>query len=120
MADLSDEELAYWKRAATDNTILLAEPITAMVAELQRRRAEQVAGRRDGASTEVDRITRLLLSEWERVEHRSLHASYVATFVNMARVVVADQQQAAGREHVERVVREVATEYFAETTRPSA
>lgn len=45
---------------------------------------------------EVDRVARLLMAEWERVEGRPVNTSYVATFVDMARVVIADRDRIAG------------------------
>lgn len=42
-------------------------------------------------SAEVDRVARILMSEWERVEHKPVNVSYVATFADMARAVIADR-----------------------------
>jgi signal transduction histidine kinase len=41
--------------------------------------------------TEVDRVARLLMDEWERVEGAAPTTSYVATFADMARVIVRDR-----------------------------
>jgi hypothetical protein len=40
--------------------------------------------------TEVDRIARLLMAEWARVEHVAVNTSFIATFADMARAVIAD------------------------------
>lgn len=40
--------------------------------------------------SEVDRIAKMLIAEWERVEGEKVNVSYVATFVDMARVVVKE------------------------------
>ena len=37
---------------------------------------------------ELNRITDLLINEWQRVEHQPVNISYVATFVDMARVIM--------------------------------
>jgi hypothetical protein len=42
-------------------------------------------------SDQVDRVARLLIAEWERVEQRLVNVSYIATFVDMARAVIADR-----------------------------
>ncbi len=42
---------------------------------------------------EVDRVTRLLMAEWERVEEKPVSASFVATFADMGRVVIADRDR---------------------------
>ena len=47
----------------------------------------------DTGPTEVDRIARLLMAEWERVEGTPVNASYVATFADMARAVIADREE---------------------------
>lgn len=39
---------------------------------------------------EVNRLARVLMSEWERVEGKPVSISYVATFADMARAVLAD------------------------------
>lgn len=41
--------------------------------------------------TEVDRVARLLMGAWERAEGKRVNPSYVATFVDMAKVMVADR-----------------------------
>jgi hypothetical protein len=46
-------------------------------------------GRHDGANAEVDHIARLMMAEWERVEGKPVNVSYVATFADMARVILA-------------------------------
>lgn len=43
---------------------------------------------------EVDRVARLLMTEWERAERKAINVSYIATFVDLARVVSDDQAQA--------------------------
>jgi hypothetical protein len=43
---------------------------------------------------EVDRVARLLMAEWERVEEKPVGLSYVATFADLARVVIADRRAA--------------------------
>jgi hypothetical protein len=42
---------------------------------------------------ELDRVARLLMNEWERVEGKPVNPSYIATFVDMARVVIADRKR---------------------------
>lgn len=42
---------------------------------------------------EVDRVARLLIAEWERVEGSPVNVSYIATFSDMARVVIADRRR---------------------------
>lgn len=42
---------------------------------------------------EVDRVARILIAEWRRVEHKPVNISYVATFADMARAVVTDRGQ---------------------------
>lgn len=44
-------------------------------------------------NAEIDRVAQLLMDEWERVEGKPVNASYVATFVDMARTVIADQKE---------------------------
>ena len=48
---------------------------------------------------ELDRVANLLMAEWERVEGAPVGASYVATFVDMARVVIRDQGGQCNAEH---------------------
>lgn len=43
-------------------------------------------------SNEIDRVAKLLIAEWERVEGKPVNVSYIATFADMARVVVANAQ----------------------------
>lgn len=43
---------------------------------------------------ELNRVSSLLIAEWERVEGKPVNVSYVATFVDMARVVIADAARA--------------------------
>lgn len=50
-------------------------------------------GRRDGADIEVDRVARLLMAEWHRVEQKEVSVSYIATFADMARVIVDDTRR---------------------------
>lgn len=45
--------------------------------------------------SEVDRVARLLIAAWERAEGKQVNVSYVATFVDMAKVVVADREASA-------------------------
>lgn len=45
--------------------------------------------------SEVDRVAWLLMAEWERVEHRPVGVSYVATFADLARAVIADRTRPA-------------------------
>src|SRR3954471_13662019 len=40
---------------------------------------------------EIDRVARILIAEWERVEGTPVNVSYLATFVDMARAVIADR-----------------------------
>ena len=47
--------------------------------------------RRTPEIDELNRIARLLISEWERVERKPVNVSYVATFVDLARAVIADR-----------------------------
>lgn len=42
--------------------------------------------------SEVDRVARLLIAAWERAEGVTVSPSYVASFVEMAKVVVADTE----------------------------
>lgn len=65
--------------------------------------AEQLAGQADPdprrgtpspERAEVDRVARILLAEWERVEGKQVNVSYIATFADMARAVIADRGQA--------------------------
>ena len=41
---------------------------------------------------ELNRVAWLLIREWERVEQKPVTISYYATFVDMARVVIADRE----------------------------
>lgn len=41
---------------------------------------------------EIDRVGRLLIAEWERVEGGPVNVSYIATFADMARVMIADRE----------------------------
>jgi len=41
-------------------------------------------------NTEVNRIARILMDAWEKAEGKPVNASYVATFVDMAKAVIAD------------------------------
>lgn len=51
---------------------------------------------------EIDRIGALLIAEWERVERKPVNVSCIATFADMARVVLADRKrQDADREAAE-------------------
>ena len=45
----------------------------------------------DAPRAEVDRVARLLIAEWERIEKKPVNVSYVANFADMARVVIADK-----------------------------
>ena len=42
---------------------------------------------------ELNRVAKLLIDEWERVENEKVNCSRIATFVDMARVVVADTER---------------------------
>lgn len=42
--------------------------------------------------TEVDRVAALLIETWETAEGAKVNPSYVATFVDMARAVIADRR----------------------------
>jgi len=46
--------------------------------------------------SEVDRVARLLMEAWEQAEGKAVGISYVATFADLARAVIADRE--AGRE----------------------
>jgi hypothetical protein len=48
---------------------------------------------------ETNRVARLLMAEWERVEGRATTTSYVATFADMARVILRDRAQASAPLH---------------------
>ncbi len=48
----------------------------------------------DRERAELNRVSLLLIAEWERVERRKVNPSYVSTFVDMARVVIADRPRA--------------------------
>lgn len=50
------------------------------------------------SNAEIDRMARLLMAEWERVEGPLVGTSYVATFADLARVALARQPAAAPRE----------------------
>ncbi len=52
-----------------------------------------MSGRRSGFTDEDNRIAKLLMAEFERVEHRPVTASWVATFADMARAVRLDREQ---------------------------
>ena len=43
---------------------------------------------------ELNRVSRLLIAEWERAERLKVSPSYVSTFVDMARVMIADRPRA--------------------------
>jgi hypothetical protein len=43
--------------------------------------------------SEVDRMARLLIATWEKVEHTTVTAGYVASFADMARMVVSDTEK---------------------------
>lgn len=42
---------------------------------------------------ELNRVAGLLIEEWQRVEGATLNVSHVATFVDLARVVIADRNR---------------------------
>lgn len=44
---------------------------------------------------EINRIARVLIAEWERVERKPVNISYYATFADMARAMVADRRSEA-------------------------
>lgn len=44
-----------------------------------------------GGRAELDRVARLLMDAWERAEGTPVGMSYVATFVDLARAVIADR-----------------------------
>jgi hypothetical protein len=46
---------------------------------------------RVGRRADVNRVARLLIAEWERVEGKPVNVSYIATFVDMARAVLGDR-----------------------------
>lgn len=48
----------------------------------------------DVTRAELNRVSLLLIAEWERAERRKVNPSYVSTFVDMARVVIADRPRA--------------------------
>lgn len=51
---------------------------------------------------EIDRIGKLLIDEWERVERKPVNVSYIATFADLARVIIADnKRREADREAAE-------------------
>jgi hypothetical protein len=52
---------------------------------------------------EVNRVARVLMAEWERAEGKPVSASYVATFADMARVVIADRRAQHDAEKAEAV-----------------
>jgi len=43
--------------------------------------------------SEVDRVARLLMEAWEQAEQKAVGISYVATFADMARAVIADRAE---------------------------
>ena len=51
----------------------------------------QDPGAHDPDRDEVDRVARLLMAAWEQAEAQAPTASYVATFADMARAVIADR-----------------------------
>lgn len=40
---------------------------------------------------EVNRVARLLCDAWEKAEGKKVNPSYIATFADMARAVIADR-----------------------------
>ena len=65
---------------------------------------------------EINRIARVLIAEWERVERKPVNISYYATFADMARAMVADRRSeatlradlAASQREVERLQADIA------------
>lgn len=57
------------------------------------------------AMQEVNRMAVLLMDEWERVEHEKVSASFVATFVDLARAVIIDRND---------LLEELATELYSD------
>src|SRR5690606_37447440 len=59
------------------------------------KRRRRVMGERDAARDEINRIARMLMDAWAKAEPSHAvtlhHVSYIATFVDMARAVVADR-----------------------------
>lgn len=51
------------------------------------------------ARVELNRVAKLLVDEWERVENEKVNLSRIATFVDMARVVVADTERQVGESY---------------------
>lgn len=49
----------------------------------------------DPERAELDRVATLLIAEWQRVEGGKVNVSYIETFVDLARVVIADRRHAA-------------------------
>jgi len=47
--------------------------------------------RRTPENDELNRVAKLLISEWERVERKPVNVSYWATFVDLARAAIADR-----------------------------
>ena len=55
--------------------------------------AMNAAGRRERRLAEVNRVARILMDAWEKVEGKPVNVSYVATFADMARAIVDDRGQ---------------------------
>lgn len=76
-----------------DKAPATATTVTSRVLAAQRARGLQAEDDStvEPLNNEVDRVARVLMAEWERVEGKAVSASYVATFADMARAVIYDQ-----------------------------
>ncbi len=64
------------------------EPLSVAEQRLIRPLCEPVEG---AEGREVARVARVLMAAWEKAEGRPVSVSYVATFADLARAVLADQ-----------------------------
>jgi hypothetical protein len=71
---------------------------------------------RSAGRDEVDRIARLLMAAWEKAEGKPVTPSYVATFADMARAVLADPAPTAADGGLREAVEKLAKELEAENT----
>jgi hypothetical protein len=92
MSDLSNEDLvcaAVREAFATVSRLSGTEFAQRHIEDIATRIARSLVATPD--DSEVDRVARLLIVEWERVEGKPVNVSYVSTFVDMARIVIADR-----------------------------
>lgn len=79
---------------------ILVESTTSLTDNMQRHIAKALAQPSDEAATrdDVNRVARILIDEWERVERKPVYVAYIATFADMARAVLA-QSSGRGADH---------------------